>query len=133
MEKAMSFITDFQRKRAIKSYIKKLPDLLSKDYGRSKTYTPQQVKRTIERAGLNAAWGCYAISMFSSRDAFDAYHHEIGEPCDYDAMRCIIREEYFQGKSDFDMADMVSASSDFGGGFGFDGGGFTGGGGDGGD
>jgi len=70
----MQFISNFKRNRAIKSYIKKLPSLLAKDYGKSKTYTPKQVKRTIERAGLSATNACYGIAIFSDRGAFDQYH-----------------------------------------------------------
>jgi len=128
----MELIANFQRNRSIKSYIKKLPSLLAKDYGNSKTYTPKQVKRTIERSGLSVGDACYGIAMFSSREAFDQYHHEIGESCDYDAMRSEIAEQHFHGNAAFEVSDIASVSSDYGGGFdagGFDGGGADGGGG----
>lgn len=115
----MGLIGSFKRKRAIKSYIKKLPSLLAKDYGKSKAYTPKQVKRSIERGGLSVADACFGIAMFSNKHDFNQYHEEIGENCDYDAMRCEI------GNSDFSVAEVASVSSDFGGGF--DAGGFSGG------
>ncbi|MDH5447164.1 MAG: hypothetical protein OEY52_16565 [Gammaproteobacteria bacterium] len=127
----MELIANFKRNRAIKSYIKKLPSLLAKDYGKSKTYTPKQVKRTIERSGLSVTDACYGIAMFSSREAFDQYHQETGESCNYDSMRCEIADKHFGGNSEFEISDIASASSSYGGGF--DDGGFAdAGGGDGG-
>ncbi len=60
----MELSRNFNRKRAIKSYIKKLPSLLAKDYGKSKTYTPMQVKKTIERSKLSVVDACYGIAIF---------------------------------------------------------------------
>jgi hypothetical protein len=87
----MELIKRFFRKRAIKSYIKKLPSQLMKDYGKAKTYTPKQVKRSI------------------------------GENCDYDVMRCELAGNYFNGNSNFSGADVTSLSSDFASGFDSDG------------
>jgi uncharacterized membrane protein YgcG len=128
----MELIASIQRNRAIKSYIKKLPSLLAMDYGNSKTYTPKQVQRTIERSGLSVTDACYGIAMFSTREAFDQYHQEMGENCDYDAMRSEIADKHFQGNNEFEITDITSVSSEYGGGFdasGFDGGGVDGGGG----
>ncbi|MES9992797.1 MAG: DUF6559 family protein [Candidatus Thiodiazotropha sp.] len=130
----MELIANIQRNRAIKSYIRKLPLLLAKDYGKSKTYTPLQVKSTIQRSGLSVSDACYGIAMFSNREAFEQYHKETGENCDYDAMRSEIAELHFQGNVCFEVSDIASVSSDYGGGIdagGLDGGGADGGGGDG--
>ncbi len=113
----MAIIQNFIRDRAIKSYLKKLPRLLAKDYGRSKIYTPMQVKKTIERSKLNTRYVCYGISIFSGREAFDLYHQEIGESCSYDGMRSVIAEKYFDGNSEFGISDVISASSDYSGSF----------------
>ena len=127
----MELIRNFNRKRAIKSYIKKLPSLLAKDYGKSKTYTPMQVKKTIERSKLSVADACYGIAIFSGREAFYQYHEEMGESCSYDGMRSEIADQYFQGNCDFGSTDVASVSFDYSGGF--DTGGFgSDGGGDGG-
>jgi Family of unknown function (DUF6559) len=40
----------FRKRRAIRSYARRLPRLLAKDYGYSQTYTPQQVRKTIARS-----------------------------------------------------------------------------------
>ncbi|WP_414126927.1 DUF6559 family protein [Vreelandella titanicae] len=47
----MGLLDNFKKKRAIKSYIEKLPNVLVNDYGRQEYYTQLQVRRSIERAG----------------------------------------------------------------------------------
>jgi len=113
----MELITNFRRNRAIKSFIKQLPGLLAKDYGKSKMYTPKQVKKTIERSGLSVANACYGIAMFSGRDAFEQYHQEMGENFSYVDMRGDIADKHFSGNSDFNVSDVASVSSSYGGGF----------------
>ncbi|WP_444916232.1 DUF6559 family protein [Microbulbifer sp. VAAC004] len=123
-EHVMQFIRRIQRNRAIKSYLRKLPKLLAKDYGKSKRYRPKQVRATIERSGLSIIYTCYAISIFCSKKDFDAYHHEIGEMCDYGAMRGEVGNLHFYGNANFSSNDVASVGSDFGGGsHGIDGGG----------
>jgi len=72
---------------AICSYRKRLGRKLIERYGRARSYTPAQVKRTIQQGGFSVDYTCYALSMYCDRAAFDAYHVGIGETCDYDAMR----------------------------------------------
>jgi hypothetical protein len=67
----MELVENFKRNRAIKSYIRKLPSLLAKDYGRSNTYTPKQVKRTIQRYGLSVAdAGKQGVSILDPLNSF---------------------------------------------------------------
>jgi hypothetical protein len=105
-EGLVNIIDRFQKRRAIKAYVKKLPGLLVKDYGRLSHYTPLQVRRTIERAGLDAAYACYAIAMFSAREDFAQFHSDGGESCDYDAMRGEVAQGHFAGDAGFTMADV---------------------------
>jgi len=58
---------------------------------------------------LNAIYSCYAIAMFSNREAFDQFHEVNGEHCNYDVMRGEIAVEYFGGNSGFGFSDMISA------------------------
>jgi hypothetical protein len=72
---------------AIRSYKKRLGPQLRERYGRARSYTSAQVKRTIQEGGFNAAdYVCYALCMYCDRTEFDAYHESTGEVCDYDAM-----------------------------------------------
>jgi hypothetical protein len=108
------YFRSFGRRRAIRSYARRLPRLLIRDYGYSRTYTPQQVRRTVERSGLSVAHSCYAIAMFSDRDGFDHFHREIGEHCDYDVMRAEIADWQFNSNVDFSVSDIFASTSDAG-------------------
>ncbi|HEY5938290.1 MAG TPA: DUF6559 family protein, partial [Kofleriaceae bacterium] len=113
-------------------------------YGRERHYTPEQVRSTALYKGLGTAHICFALAMYCDRTSFDAYHHERGETCDYDAMRADIGASYFGGDTTFDATsfDVLDASyatpdggGHDGGGYdagGYDAGGFDAGGGDGG-
>jgi hypothetical protein len=129
-----------RKRRAIRGYARRLPRLLARDYGASKTYTPQQVRKTIARSGMNTDYSCYGVAMFSGREDFNQFHQSIGETCDYDAMRGEIADSHFHGNTDFTISDISAAFSESGShsgdgghhGGGGDGGGDSGGGGDGG-
>jgi len=108
----MKIIQDFKKRRAIKSYITKLPRLLARDYGSSKTYTPKQVRNTIERSNLDAYYSCYGVAMFSSRADFDEFHSENGESCNFDAMRAEIAHSHFGGNEEFTLDDIAGSGSE---------------------
>ena len=108
----MRFLERLRKHKAIGSYVRKLPRLLAKDYGRRMQYTPAQVRSTIERYHLNGIYSCYAIAMFSARDAFDQFHEASGEHCSYDAMRSEIANDHFGGDSGFSFSDTIATLSD---------------------
>jgi hypothetical protein len=114
----MTLLSDFYRsyrkQRAIRSYARQLPRLLVRDYGFSRSYLAQQVRRTIDRSGLDVVYSCYAVPMFSNRDDFNQFHLEIGETCDYDGMRAEIADRHFHGDTDFTISDVFAASSEAG-------------------
>jgi hypothetical protein len=110
----VNIIGRFKRRRAIKAYVKKLPGLLVKDYGRLSNYKPLQVRRTIERAGLDTTYACYAVAMFSSREDFAQFHMDSGESCDYDAMRGEVAREHFSGDEGFSVEDALIALGEHG-------------------
>ena len=110
----MGLFSTFRKNRAIKTYLRKLPFLLKKDYGNSKEYTPMQVKRTAERYGLGTIYICYGIAMFSGRTPFDVYHQETGESCDFDVMRTELGDNYFDGNANFNAGNSSYAVSEVG-------------------
>ncbi|BFM51276.1 DUF6559 family protein [Marinomonas sp. THO17] len=118
-------------KKTIQSYIKKLPSLLEKDYGKAKYYTPMEIRSTIVSNNLCVEDLRFAIAIFSNQKNFESYHQEIGENCDYESMRKEIGDTFFNGNSQFSVLDFSYVSFDFGGDFdggaGFSGGDFDGG------
>ena len=105
----MRVFESIRKRKAIKRYARQLPGLLSKDNGRRSHYTPSQIRSTVDRYNLNAIYSCYAIAMFSNREAFDQFHEANGEHCNYDAMRGEIAVEHFGGNSEFGFSDILSA------------------------
>jgi hypothetical protein len=112
MTALVSYLRSFAKRRAIRSYTRRLPGLLVRDYGFSRSYTPLQVRRTVERSGLSVAYSCYAIAMFSDRDSFDRFHHATGEQCDYAGMRAEIADWQFHGNAGFTTTDIFATYSD---------------------
>lgn len=55
-------------------------------YGKRTHYSPTLVKVTMRRLNYPDGWDCWALSLFTSHDDFDAYHTALGEVCDYAAM-----------------------------------------------
>jgi hypothetical protein len=101
-----------RKRRAIAAYVSKLPRLLLRDYGSAPAYTPAQIKRTLERSGLTTQYDCYAISMFSDRTQFDAYHQIAGETCDYGVMRGEVAAAHFHGYDAFTTTILLDMSAD---------------------
>ena len=102
------FFAGRRKRAAIRGYLRVLPRLLAKEYGASRYYAPAQVRSTIERAGLDTTYSCYAITLFSSETDFQAYHQAIGEDCDFAAMRAEIGHAHFHGNADFTANDVAS-------------------------
>ncbi len=130
----MSIINHYKKNKAIKSYIVKLPKILSKDYGKSEFYTPQQVSKSIERSGLQTIYTYFAVSMFCVRESYDSYYQPSGQAVSYDDSRIEIADSYFNSYTDFSPKHIDTISEDYnsnvsfdsladGGDFGGDGGG----------
>ena len=75
-----------------KEYITHIGKILVLENGKKKYYKPEEVKK----AHKESKWGdildaidfaCWAMSVFNSRIDFENYHEEIGEDCDYIAMK----------------------------------------------
>lgn len=130
----MSIIGNYRKNKAIKSYIVKLPKILSKDYGKSEFYTPEQVSKSIERSGLQTIYAYFAVSMFCIRESYDSYYQTPGQAVSYDDSRTEIADGYFNSYTDFSPKHIDAISEDYnsnasfdsladGGDFGGDGGG----------
>ena len=111
----MGLLDNFKKKRAIKSYIEKLPNVLVNDYGRQEYYTQLQVRRSIERAGLNSQHQHYALAMYTNHPEFVVYQSEIHENFSYEELREEVGGAYFSGSTEFNCSSVITASASFGG------------------
>ncbi|WP_322790561.1 DUF6559 family protein [Thalassotalea loyana] len=91
------FLSNYRKKKAIKSYISTLGRDLARRYGKSKKYTSGQVETTIHDEGYNWRHICYAHALHTSKEQFDKWHSERGENCDFDEMREEISDNFFGG------------------------------------
>jgi len=88
-----------------KAYGKAVGEILVKDYGKKKYYSPKEVKRASSNSQYPIDWDCWAMSLYTSPGDFKTYHDAIGESCDYAAMKSEMTSALTDGVSDswFDM------------------------------
>jgi hypothetical protein len=96
----------WRKRRAIRSYVRKLPGLLAKRYGYKRWYTPAQIRRTAEDYDLDTDYLCYAYATYADVADFVAFHTESGQSCSYEEMRGEVADHFFQGHSDFTTQDL---------------------------
>ncbi len=97
----MDFFSNFKKNRAIKSYIKKLPPLLSRAYGHSQKYAPEQINEASKYLGLNFEHIGYAYAILSTRDDFNSYVGKAGLKIKFNHLRKEVADKYFGGQTNF--------------------------------
>ena len=88
-----------------KSYVAAVGEILVKNHGKKKFYSPEQVKKASKRTKYDADWHCWAMCVFSSPASFNAYHESAGENCDYASMKGEMASLLTDGQSEswFDL------------------------------
>jgi hypothetical protein len=117
-----------RKKLAIRQYMIRLPALLQHEYGRAsahRPYTAEQVRRTIERHGLNRAFMAFAIAMFADEAGFLAHQARFGGREHYADISAELASAIGYAGSDINYSSHDT--SGFGGGEHFGGGGHDGG------
>lgn len=91
-----------------KEYISTIGKILIEEFGKKKYYTPEEVKEAIKKTEYNNTneidWLCWAMCIFTSPSAFNAYHEMIGEICDYVEMKT----EMLSGLSSSPVTDWLT-------------------------
>ena len=103
-----------KKNRARKNYAMKISPALHRLYGKQKTYSPQQIRTAARHEKLDLDYICMAYSLHLDRISFDKLHREMGEVCDYVAMKARMIQElnrletkgWFEFDSDFDIGDF---------------------------
>ena len=108
----MGFIERWQRRRKIRRYAKKLGPMLTKRYGVKRTYSGPQIRSAAMTARLPAGDICYGYAMFMDESDFDEVHRELGESCDYAAMRHDIADVCFSGDAGFSSSDVMDYAAE---------------------
>jgi hypothetical protein len=89
-----------------KEYISDIGQILVRDYGKKKFYTPAEIKKShrLSKWHDGIDFSCWAMSVFSSHTDFDYYHQQTGEMCSYVEMKTEMLDE-------FSAAEGISLSS----------------------
>jgi hypothetical protein len=102
---------NYQKKQALKSYIKKLPSSLAKSYGKSDVYTPMQVLRSLKKENLSERFSIYALAIFSSVELVGEYEEQIDISQGIQGAHDEVSELLFDGNNDFNAYDINVISS----------------------
>jgi hypothetical protein len=88
-----------------KAYVTDVGEILVKNHGKKKFYSPEQVKNASKQTKYEVDWHCWAMCVFSSPTDFNAYHESVGENCDYGSMKEEMTSLLTDGQSDswFDL------------------------------
>jgi hypothetical protein len=99
-----------KRRLAIRSYVFKLSQELSRRFGKKHYYTVDEVAQVAQKAGFKTAFIAYAHAIFCTRKDFDAYYGSLKLNCTYDGLRAIVSRRYFGGIRDFNATSIVNAT-----------------------
>lgn len=102
----MSVVRRFLRRRAIRSYVGRLPLVLSR-IGRRRSYPPARVLEAVDRLHLNHKYIQYAYAIFCTEAAFNHWNQAQQRPCDYDALRAEVASICCLGDPDFSALDLI--------------------------
>ena len=103
-----------EKKEAVRVYLGKVGPDLRRKHGKRSSYSPEQVRRSVESQGLGVDYMCFAYCMYCSPADFALVHAATGEVCDYLAMRSLVGDTFFAGSPTFDalgFADFLLAGS----------------------
>lgn len=101
-----------RKNKAINSYLKALPKMMTSDYGKSIDYSALQVIKSIERYKFNAKHQAYAVALHCSEEEFFSYFNDDISKSEYQQIRDELSMKYFDGH-DFTSRDVSKYSSPF--------------------
>ena len=84
----------FLKKRAAKKYARTLPSYLSRAYGKSDTYTADQIKAAVQKLGLPEKYICFGYAAFLTEKAYLRLVSQLPVPMPRDEALALY-EKYF--------------------------------------
>lgn len=99
-----------KRRFAISSYVRQLPQVLLRRFGKKRFYSVEEVSKSAQGAALPMAFIAYAHAIFCDRESFEAHYQPLAVRCNYDELRATVSRRYFGGVRDFDAAQIISAT-----------------------
>ena len=105
----IKLINWFKKRATLKSYVKQLPLLLKKRFGKHKKYSEEEIRTSIQMAGFDNSFIEYAYAIFMSRNEFGGLKLKDKDFEDYDKLREEIAKSFFSGNTSFTIHDMLKS------------------------
>jgi hypothetical protein len=96
-----------KRRKAIKSFVHKLPLEMNRRFGDKRYYPLEEIERVFEIGKYDRTFAAYAYALLCSREDFDSYFSLLKVNCTYDGLRKFIGKKYLYGATDFDAFSIV--------------------------
>ncbi len=98
------------KRLTLRSYVRKLPLLLKKRYGKHKRYSEREIKESIQWAKFNKRYIDYALAIYMSKKDYDHLKTTNTSFGEYDTLRQEIADIYFKGKKNFTVHNLIDIS-----------------------
>ena len=105
-----SWFKDRKKNKTLKSYVYGLGPLLAKQYGKAKTYSPDQIKDLVEKYKLNEDFLSYAMVMYLDKGRFGDVKKEMEADWNYESLRKEVADKFFGGNMKFTGLDVKNSS-----------------------
>ncbi len=79
--------SDLRKRMAIRSYRGRLARQLVRMYGRHRMFSVPELRAALTRGGLSTEYFSYAVALYCTKEAFDAWHGSVGLRQDYETLR----------------------------------------------
>lgn len=99
-----------KKRTILRSYARQLPLFLKKSYGKHKRYSGEEIRASIQEAGLDNSFIEYAYAMFMSRSEFGNLKDKNQDLADYDMLRKEIAKSFFSGDASFTIHDVLGSA-----------------------
>jgi|GEM_PF-972832 len=101
----------FLKRKIIKRFVRELPLILKKLYGKHNIYSEDQINAAFVKAGYKLWYLEYAYSIFMSKSKFEETSLYNNGKFSYDKLRSEIASSFFNGNKKFTIHDIMSNAS----------------------
>jgi hypothetical protein len=99
-----------KKDKALASFVYNLGPLLAKQYGKSKFYSPDQIKKMFEEYKFDEEFLSYAMAMNLDKSRFGDVKKKMNVDWDYESLRKEVADKFLGGNSKFTGLNMNKTS-----------------------
>lgn len=101
-------IQSVKRYLAIRSYVRRLSNDLSRRFGKRAWYTVDQVSQAVKRGKYSDEYIIYAHAAYCRLEDFESFYRASGQADRWVKLRQIISRRYLSGQFDFDAGTIYT-------------------------